>query len=325
MRMTMLLSGMVLAGALQGCAFWPQAQQGPAALLAAADKGWLGLPDYERGKHYLAVGDDGLAVDAFQSALAREPGSIPAMNGLAVAYDRVGRPDAAKAILEEAAGRDPRSAETLNNLAYFHLAHGDRAQALAYLAQAQAVLAGAAQTPVAAVIANNLALADASPKAVSGQVSPAAAAPAALKSVSPDLWTLDAAKAGERMAPKPIAAPVRPIAAKEKDSVPSPRAAFAVPIHLRIANGTGRNDMALRFGHYLGGLGVPTGRLLNASGRDKSVIYYSRGLKPEAEAIARLLPVSVRTVGLANDYHTVELILASDLAGFDARLVRRGA
>src|SRR5690349_11549057 len=113
------------------------------------------LTAYEQGKQYLSVGSFGLAVDAFQRELAQNPNSVPALNGLAVAYDRLGRGDAAKQILNKALTLDSNSPVTLNNLAYLNLTQGSHDAALAYAERANAA-AGSAAAPLSGAGADAL-------------------------------------------------------------------------------------------------------------------------------------------------------------------------
>src|SRR5436190_8873563 len=75
------------------------------------------LSAYEQGKLYLQSGNFGLAIGAFQAELDKDPSFVPALNGLAIAYDRLGRGDVAKQYLDKALALDPKSVATLNNLA----------------------------------------------------------------------------------------------------------------------------------------------------------------------------------------------------------------
>ncbi len=138
MKRNLLLgcAAMVLASALGGCEssgndFIYQA-------LAKADKGWSALPDYERGKRYLQVGDYGLAIEAFEMELRRDPASVRSLNGAAIAYQRIGRDDVAEKLLGRALQIEPNSAFTLNNMAFLFMTHGDRAGALAMIERAKA-------------------------------------------------------------------------------------------------------------------------------------------------------------------------------------------
>lgn len=79
---------------------------------------------YERAKHFLRDGRPGPAIQQFRAALAAQPGSIMALNGLAIAYDDLGRPDLAERYFHRALALRPDSAETLNNLGYSALRRG---------------------------------------------------------------------------------------------------------------------------------------------------------------------------------------------------------
>jgi hypothetical protein len=153
MRKNLLLgcAAMVLASALGGCAssgndFIYQA-------LAKADKGWSALPDYDRGKRYLQVGDYGLAIEAFELELRRDPASVRSLNGAAIAYQRIGRDDVAEKLLGRALQIEPNSTFTLNNMAFLYMTHGDRAGALAMIERAKA--APADNATVASVLKGN--------------------------------------------------------------------------------------------------------------------------------------------------------------------------
>ncbi len=108
--------------------------------------GCLGGPDraqpidmaaYERGKSHFSVGQFGLAVKHFQSAVDREPASIEALNGLAASYDRLGRYDLSARYYERALAADPASSQTLNNIGYSYLMQDRFDLAVAYLRDAQ--------------------------------------------------------------------------------------------------------------------------------------------------------------------------------------------
>ena len=73
------------------------------------------LAPYDDGKLHLAAGRYGLAIDRFGQALASDRGSLDALNGLAIAYTRLGRFDVACAYFDRALEIDGFSALTLNN------------------------------------------------------------------------------------------------------------------------------------------------------------------------------------------------------------------
>lgn len=93
---------------------------------------------YEIGKQHLAAGRFGLAVERFESAIRREPGSVEALNALAASYDRLGRYDLSARYYVRALIRDPESLQTLNNIGYSFLLQKKFDLALAYLRDAQA-------------------------------------------------------------------------------------------------------------------------------------------------------------------------------------------
>jgi hypothetical protein len=107
----------------------------------------------DRARVQLTMGQFGLAVETLQSALHREPQSGRILNLLAVAYDKIGRPDLADRYFAESLQIDPHAAVTLNNWGYSKLLRGDRAAALDLFQQA------AAKTPDDPVVLANLALA----------------------------------------------------------------------------------------------------------------------------------------------------------------------
>lgn len=416
-----LLSSISIAALTQGCAVWPGSTDNISALFAKADKGLLTLSDYDRGKHYVALGDYGLAIEAFNFALAKDSKSVPALNGLAVAYDRIGRGDVAQSLLAKAFELDPRSPSTLNNLAYLHLSHGEKDEAAIYFARAKEALAVAppseASVKLETVVDNNSALvvpqtsantpvqvrlSEQGPAATrtvasSGRnletdsaqamlvhAKPSSGAPSAempetraplvepvttSQLVESQTWNLEVSGREPRLIPPftsdsrgnanlaprpapqisaaadhqpdqagkalPIGAGIAPPVATEplgarvvgiKTTAPIVSArTFPPEVTVRIANLTNRHNMAHRFQHYFDALGVPVHHLVNESTteRRQSAIYYSRGQEKTAEALARLLPISVRTIGLSNDFGVIELMLAPDLEPFDRSLVER--
>src|SRR6185369_9054130 len=113
----LLLSGALLAG----CAQLSGTDQSVWSFLEKKGQTETKLTDYELGKRSLQLGNLGLAISAFQKELALNPNSTAALNGIAIAYDRLGRHDIAQRYLDLALALDPKSVVTLNNYAYLNL------------------------------------------------------------------------------------------------------------------------------------------------------------------------------------------------------------
>lgn len=93
---------------------------------------------YDHGKRQLAAGNAGLAIDAFRRALRADPNSIDSLNGLGVAYDRIGRFDLSRRYYEQALGLDPNSAMVLHNLGYSLALQGREPEGRELMARAAA-------------------------------------------------------------------------------------------------------------------------------------------------------------------------------------------
>lgn len=110
---------------------------------------------YQAGRSLLAAGDAAGAIAAFRDTLIAAPQSIDALNGIAVAYDRLGRYDISRTYYDAALAIDPGSALVANNLGYSLYLQGDAAGALAPLKRA----AGSNDPEAAATARRILALA----------------------------------------------------------------------------------------------------------------------------------------------------------------------
>lgn len=71
----------------------------------------------DMGRAHLAAQRNGLAIEAFNRALVFGEAPAPALNGLGVAYARMGRVDLAYRFFSQAASADPESAVYARNLA----------------------------------------------------------------------------------------------------------------------------------------------------------------------------------------------------------------
>ena len=95
---------------------------------------------YHKGKQHLASREYGLAMDAFLRDLSLRGKNIDSLNGLAIAYDRLGRYDISQRYYKQALALQPTSPVTLSNLAYSQYKQGDYDNAMAIGATAQTSL-----------------------------------------------------------------------------------------------------------------------------------------------------------------------------------------
>jgi len=107
----------------------PIASSGPKAPTSAP----YAVSYLEQGRAALAEGSPARAERAFRMSLAHEGQSALALTGLGVAYDRIGRTDAARVFLERAVELEPDSAIARNNLGVHHWRNGDIELAMAHL------------------------------------------------------------------------------------------------------------------------------------------------------------------------------------------------
>ncbi|PZU51336.1 MAG: hypothetical protein DI568_01735 [Sphingomonas sp.] len=93
----------------------------------------------EMGKAYLGLNKVPEALQAYRQALAQDPDSVEALNGMAVCFDRLGRFEDARTHYEAALGIDPTSPVLLNNYGlslYLQGAYEDSARFLRLAAAA---------------------------------------------------------------------------------------------------------------------------------------------------------------------------------------------
>lgn len=98
-----------------------------------------------RGRSYLGARQYGLAIELFKMA-SREPSlKAESLNGLAVAYDGIGRRDLAERYFQEALAADPDDPRTRRNLARLYARTGNAAKGRKLLAETAPVAPGAVE------------------------------------------------------------------------------------------------------------------------------------------------------------------------------------
>lgn len=100
---------------------------------------------FERGKALLNKQSYGLAIAAFEQALADAGPSIHAYNGLGIAYSELGRAELGLRYFELALQLDPADASTLNNIGNAARRRGETELARRYLERASAHASAATQ------------------------------------------------------------------------------------------------------------------------------------------------------------------------------------
>lgn len=332
-------AGLALLLAVGGCSTgdWSARARsepaGPWAMHAANDP-------YERGKTHLRVGQLGLALEAFRTALRRDRASIASLNGMAVTYDELGRYDVSRRYFQQALELNPQAPETLNNIGRSLLRQGKFEAALPLLREA------ARSTGDSEVIAANLELAShrLAHRDAQAQDEPTIASagerlPPWVERTSSSVQTLVTALVLSQNAEAPAtqawAAHVAgleaarrhdgigrlPALAVRRTETPDPAAAPAP--RLEVSNGAGRRHMAARMRSYLARHGLEVARLTNAHSfaHQDSVIFFRPGHLGWAKQVARFLPQQVRLEERPDQPSEVRLRLGGDLLDFDLTLL----
>lgn len=152
LAVTLLAAGAATAGAARELPDGTRARGG--AILAAGGDSQAALAE---GRSLLAAANPVQAIAAFRTALAADPRSLAALNGLGVAYDQLGRADLARQQFETALSIDPAASDIAYNLGWTLLKAGQYRAAIAPLqraaAGADAQAAAAARRALAMVAA----------------------------------------------------------------------------------------------------------------------------------------------------------------------------
>lgn len=156
------LSYVVLgAVTLASCSFGPQFRSAlPTVRSVPVLAGLQPAESLARARTYLASRQYGLAIELFRAAGKDQALELDSLNGMAIAYDAIGRADLAQRYFEKALalrGDDPR---TRRNLAAFYGASGQPQKKAALLADAMPHTPTEPAVAVAAVTAENSPLRD---------------------------------------------------------------------------------------------------------------------------------------------------------------------
>lgn len=129
--MKAFLLGASLAVLVAGCA-----QQGELKITAVGTQAIQQAPaDLAKAQLLLSRGEYALAIDAYRKAVRYDPGNAAAYNGLAIAYDQLGRHDLSRQNYELALAHAPLEAKYYRNLARSLERQGLKNEAARILAQ----------------------------------------------------------------------------------------------------------------------------------------------------------------------------------------------
>lgn len=145
-------TGSAEAGILDGKAMKAQGSGLPDGTRLITPPAAPGDP-YQRGKALLASDDAVGAVAAFRAALVADPQSVDALNGLGIAFDRLGRYDIARGYYDMALVLAPESPLVLNNLGYSLYLQGQDAAAIPVLQRALAATTPGGPAPARRILA----------------------------------------------------------------------------------------------------------------------------------------------------------------------------
>lgn len=261
---------------------------------------------YVDGKQLLAADRPGLAIERFRQALARDKSSLEALNGLAVAYARLGRTGPAETYLLRALDIRHDDPATLNNYGRLLLDQGRTREAEPFLDLALQHSEG----PEATVVRMNLARLGVYPTLITKRWPQQASGPRLVRTDTA-AYRLEVAPAETPQAP------LAPPAAK-----PEPAAAPAETIWLDprvvLANGAGQSGLAARWRERFEAEGVPVLDVGDARpfGRRTTEIRHHPYFAPEARHIAGLFPEPVRLVADANATGDVYVVLGRDSVNY---------
>lgn len=253
----------------------------------------------------------GLALEQFRLALRSGPASRVALNGMAATYDMLGRHEVAQGFYRRALVQFPNDPRTLNNLGYSFLVQKQFERAERYLSLA---LELAREPEHSSLIERNLGLAkylgergkQPAPSAAEERSADRSTTGASLVGASSQVYRLMTLNRRERPA----------------DAFPSPRDRNR-PLSVEVSNGAGRRGMAARLARHVSRSGTPVDRITNADtfSHRRSVIYYRRGFRSHAQAIAALMPVEIDLRLKDDQASDIRVRLGGDALNFDRTLI----
>lgn len=108
-------SSSALADGFDSTSVRPRSDGLPTSAVASGQNADAALAE---GRSLLTAGNAAQAISAFRIALGQDAGSLPALNGIAIAYDRLGRIDLARQHFEMALALEPGAGDIAYNLGW---------------------------------------------------------------------------------------------------------------------------------------------------------------------------------------------------------------
>lgn len=131
------MTSLIALGLLAGCTLGPRLQTGiPEVRDVPVLAGLAPQESLARARTFLASKQYGLAIELFKGA-SRDPAlEVESLNGLAIAYDAIGRRDLAERYFQRALAANPADGRTQRNLAALYAVTGQQQKRSALLAVA---------------------------------------------------------------------------------------------------------------------------------------------------------------------------------------------
>lgn len=279
----------------------------------------VGEDAYVAAKRQLALGNMGLAIDGFRKAVRENPSSADALNGLAVAYDRIGRFDLSREAFEQALALAPSDRAIMHNLERSLTAQGRHAEAgrlaremgeVTVAIPAPADLAKA-EPPTAPTPKTNsrMRIERTSPREVALIISGG----------KRNGWELPAGDPPMTPRPRAAAPEKRPLAVSRNGALEVALPPASAGPRVMVLNAVGRRGLARQMSGYLRERGWEKTSIGDARTRRKgSVLIHAPKDRLNAILLAKTLPFRPRLIASVNARGMI-LLLGSNAAAYHER------
>lgn len=283
-----------------------------AARLAATSPLAMGRALYARQEYALAI-------EKFNEAVRAAPDNPDGYNALAASYDMLGRYDVSRRYYELALSRAPADGRIYRNMARSLRLQGREGEALAILAEWDALVKDGVAVAEAAPAGNTATI-------LASNDTPSAVAPAT--TVPPRPLPVEASSVVMAAAPPPVRArtsatidipAVAPVAVATQAATPPSPSARTATAAIRIMNGVGKRGLARGVQTWLAQSGWPQSRIGDLDSRySRSYIVYPRAAQSDAASLSKSLPFT--TSKIVNERASrIVLILGRNAAAYDLR------